>query len=430
MVKKMNTKIMKLEREKKDNELLFAQLPSKNFYGENKDFSSELERFERRGFLSAASLNGSVDMLKLSLKKIWEDFKERAREKASSNESAKTPLKNKLTSLKSEKEKLSAELSEIKEQKIPNLEKENSELEKEINTISGRFGKFPYKNILAFNNVEFYTIVFFQIALTVFLVLFYMNSFYSAFLKNVGLEVQQASFSNQITLVFNSIFDVNTFDLLSKSALQFILILAAPSTVLVAGYLFHIKREEGKILEAAGLLLFVFLLDATLAYVIVQKIYEAKYLMGMEEKPWEFSHIFKMPEFWLVLFAGFVMYFIWGMLFNVVKTKWYQRKPEKYAIAELYKKIQKNDEKLSRLKEEASHIKSLIIQKEKEIRDLEFEIENYIFYNLTHLKSLIYSFANGWARFISGAFEDSEPMLSQVRNTTEEFLKVVEEKQK
>ena len=389
---------------------------------ENNSIKSFDKNIESIGFKNASQFYGNTSMFKLGISKLVEEYKDISKKREFEQEEKKQSLKKKLKNLKSEKELTEANLLEINDKKIPALEKDNISLLNEINNIKNRFNKAEYSNILIFNKPQFIIEVTAWVLLTLFLIVFYMNATYSAFIKNIGVNLSEAQSSSNLTLLFNSIFDSNTFDVATQNVFLFLFICLAPITVLAFGIMVHNLYSKKSWGFMVFLIAAVFIYDALIAYQIVEKIYEAKYLTGLVNKPWSFKQVFSLGEFYLVLMSGFVMYLIWEGLLNFVLNEWANSKPERFAIKERKLKIEKNNAMISELKKEANDIRLKINSLKKEIENLEYEIDNFIYLDLNQLRLLIYSYAQGWAKFVSNSETDIREMLNEISQITEQTI--------
>jgi uncharacterized membrane protein len=92
-----------------------------------------------------------------------------------------------------------------------------------------------------------------------------------------------------------------------------------PFVFLGLGYLIHMFGENKNWLNYVKMfLLFVvtFVFDAILAYEIESKIYELN--KTFDSPPFDLSIAFTKNQFWGIIFAGFVVYIIWGLVFDFI----------------------------------------------------------------------------------------------------------------
>ncbi len=66
-----------------------------------------------------------------------------------------------------------------------------------------------------------------------------------------------------------------------------------------------------------GMLFIVtFLFDAILAYLIEEKLYDLN--KSLTDPPFSVSYALESPGFWVIIFAGFISYIIWGLVFDFI----------------------------------------------------------------------------------------------------------------
>ena len=100
-------------------------------------------------------------------------------------------------------------------------------------------------------------------------------------------------------------------------------------------------------IKITALFIITFIFDAILAYLIEMKIYEFNKTPDSPE--FDLSIAINKVEFWGIIFAGFVVYIIWGLVFdfimkeydNIDKIKAFIR-AKREAIENLEKMISKN----------------------------------------------------------------------------------------
>ncbi|MDR1983911.1 MAG: hypothetical protein LBQ28_03700 [Prevotellaceae bacterium] len=154
------------------------------------------------------------------------------------------------------------------------------------------------------------------IFLTIYLFIFYSSAAYSAFFKN---------FTPEDGSVTQTIFDAQAFvKAWNDGFAELILILTIPAVFLWLGFLIHKFQEQKdwrKYLKITGLAVIIFFFNCLLAYEITAKIYNIKLQGGLETMPpMTISYALQQINFWLIIFAGFVVNLIWSIMFRVLKT--------------------------------------------------------------------------------------------------------------
>ncbi len=305
------------------------------------------------------------------------------------------------TKIKSEQEKLIHE-----ETKIEKILKEIDHIKENPAIISGD----------SFAKASFWIGLVIILFLTVYLFVFYSSASYSAFFKN---------FSSSDTNVAQAIFDAQA---LSKAWIdgftELIFILAIPAVFLGLGFLIHkFSEEKGviKYLKILGLIIVTFTFDFIIAYEIVEKIYNIKKEGSFELMPdLTISMAVQQVNFWLIIFAGFVVYIIWGLVFDFTMKEYEKMDKVRYSI--------KNKElKLAEYKIECKRIKETLTnhQYEKssiqgEIDKLKIQLESYVLY-FNDVREGINNYFSGWVGYLKST-ATSQTQIDECNHIKEKFL--------
>lgn len=150
---------------------------------------------------------------------------------------------------------------------------------------------------------------FILLLLAVYLFIFYSSAAYEAFFGGEG------------EFEFKDLLNPHAFRLaLDNSLGEFLFILLMPVIFLGLGFLVHknLKKEHWvKYVKAGILYIITFIFDSLLAFLITKNAYtwEAASSLG-DLPPYTVSLALSRPDFWVVIFAGFVAYVIWGLVFD------------------------------------------------------------------------------------------------------------------
>lgn len=171
--------------------------------------------------------------------------------------------------------------------------------------------------------------------LTVYLFVFYSSAAYSAFFKD---------FTPDDTKITQAIFDAQAVGKAwADGFTELIFILAIPAVFLGLGFLIHkFSEEKGfiKYLKIFALVAVTFVFDFIIAYAIVKEIYNIA-IGGIfqEMPPMSIEMAFQEVNFWIIIFAGFVVYIIWGLVFSFTMHEYEKMDKVRYAIKTREKKI-------------------------------------------------------------------------------------------
>lgn len=243
---------------------------------------------------------------------------------------------------------------------------------------------------------QFYLGLIVLIPITFYLLVFYISASFSAFFKD--FENDELS---------TAIFDGKS---LTKSIehglLEAVFIITIPFAFMGLGYLIHMfQKNKGWLPYAkiSALFIITFIFDAILAYQIEMKIYDFNKTPGSPD--FNASIAINKVEFWGIIFAGFVVYIIWGLVFdfimkeyeNIDKIKSFIRS-KREAIENFKKVISGEIEKLNSIKKEIAEFEARIVELQKTIDGFVFPNKRYLTYHAEYVK--------GWYLAIADNFEN------------------------
>lgn len=268
--------------------------------------------FRRFGFVQAGMMKGRTEGLKVCLESVLQThMAEEARSKIMQEERRK-PFKAALQDSISLGDGLKAEIAMYENDLIPTKKNKIEDLKKEI--IDIRKNPEHYTGVHV-GKAGFVIGVFILVLLSIYLFIFYSSASYSAFFKE---------FKPDDIVITKAIFDAKAIsNALKDGVTELIFLLTIPFVFIGLGYLIH-KFQEGKgiarYVKIAALLVLTFLFDSIIAYEITEKIYNIKRDNDLTGNLPDFSVrlAFESVAFWLVIFAGFVVYLIWGFVFDFV----------------------------------------------------------------------------------------------------------------
>ena len=214
--------------------------------------------------------------------------------------------------------------------------------------------------------------------LTLYLFLFYSSTFYSAFFKDFGANAN----------VLNSMFDAEALKkALEASVTELAFVLCAPIIFMGLGFILHffaIQKSWTKYVKMGAILVITFVFDAILAYMIGKHLHEMAVIIGTAslDSKYGFSEAVSDINTWAVIFCGFIVYIIWGAVFDMTMSAYSQldlnremskqiEAKKKKLKADIRSKQQEQDKLNNQIKDENNAIaqltknlgKTVIIQK-------------------------------------------------------------------
>ncbi|MGP1500862.1 MAG: hypothetical protein ACTTJM_03645 [Bergeyella cardium] len=355
---------------------------------------TETQSYEDWGFESAKKQNGN----KLAFTGFWSLVKEYYRKieilKQYGDNKDAQKAEVELSKKEREIEQKQSIISGIKDkiqvlkEKIDNLKKDIIRIKENPETIlpdkASKLGFIIGCTILAF--------------LTIYLFVFYSSAAYSAMFKEFTIDELG---------VASSIFDPKAVErAFERGAIAPVLILTIPFVFLGLGYLIHKFQEaEGiaKYFKIALLIAITFAFDAILAFEITQKIYNILKENKFQEMP-EYSISMALSDinFWLIIFAGFVVYIIWGFVFDLTMEAYDKLNIVALAIKAKESEIRIIEDDVDKHNKEIDTINEHIHKVELEVIDLKKIVNGEVFkINWNRFYQCVGEFTTGWTHWMT-----------------------------
>lgn len=376
---------------------------------DDKDVQTSFQDFVKidwyeEGRNKAQSHDGGETGLLCCVNWIYHNHKEVLRKDHLEQEKAKRPYIEKRQELLSHNEVKQSMIERIKENDIPRLKNKIDEIRTEIGDIRRNPELFTGNKVGKAGFVVGGLILLF---LTLYLFIFYSSASFSAFFKTFS-----ASELSQENVILKSIFDGQALiKAWNDGAQEFVFVLTIPFLFLGLGYLIHKFQESAqwtKYLKVTAVLVVTFIFDALIAYSIDKGIYEAV-RAGSFSSPGDPDYLpphtiqlaFMSEKFWLIIFAGFVAYVIWGLVFDFVMESYskldqinIEVNSRNEAIRHFDKQLQERDGEISKLSQE-------IGKNEVEIERLRTKIDHSDIISHKELELSLMRFLNGWLEVLS-----------------------------
>lgn len=373
--------------------------------------------WKQYGFQQSKNHNANPIALDVELHKLLEQYKKTIDTGAQEQEQLKSPLRGKIATLEIDIQKTTGQIERIRQHKIPSLEQKIGDLKSEISDIRknpehytekpGKLGVVLMGIILAL--------------LTVYLWIFYTSASYSAFFRE---------FKADDINVANSIFDPGAIThAWERGAPALVLVVTMPFIFLGLGVLMHKFIEEkhwSKWIKLSLVIIVTFFFDFIIAYEIVKKIYDLQALNSLEDlPPYHFSMAFSDINFWLIIFAGFVTYLIWGLLFEKFMTDTRKRDHAGEQIRVRQSEIDEIQKEIKRHESEADALDQSIHQSARDRAQAEADLSG-VFFKPREVEYVVFHFMSGWMQFIEGGLmvtpANKDSLRQQTRDIVMNFL--------
>jgi hypothetical protein len=230
------------------------------------------------------------------------------------------------------------------------------------------------------------------IPLTIYLFLFYSSTFYSAFFKNFGEGAN----------LMNSMFDANALSkALETSITELSFVLSAPVIFMGLGFSLHfftIQKTWTRYIKMGAILCITFIFDAILAYMIGKHLHEMQVIIGTAGLDSTYGPGDAIGDIntWAVIFCGFIVYIIWGIVFDMSMSAYDQLDLNKINIKVINQKIEEFEQQLHEEKIKEQSLNNEINLLNNTISTLTAQISNEIIIDKAAIRTEMTNFFAGW----------------------------------
>lgn len=370
--------------------------------------------YYQSGFAASVKATGKPIVLKACLQNLYMSFEDQCRKQKMEQDKLKQPYREEQEKNRTELKKSEAAIGiyEKKEQDInDNIDQIKNEII-EVKRNPDKYGIEEGKGLKA----QFYIGLILLLPITLYVLVFYISASYSAFFKE---------FSNDSLTA--AIFDADAFTNAFKASwLEGVLVITIPFVFMGLGYVIHmVQKGKGikNIFRLVALFTITFLFDGLLAYIIEKKIYE--FNKTTESSPYNLNIALGEPEFWMIIFAGFVVYIIWGLVFDFV-MKEFENIDKIRAFIRGRKENLLNLEKLkSDYVNKINDFKQQIVIVNGKISELQAKIDGFVFPVKEYLH-YHHQYKEGWFQAIGTElalpYKEKEELLQNCELYSEEHL--------
>jgi hypothetical protein len=361
-----------------------------NSFDENENDREQIRiTYYQSGFAASIKATGKPIVLKACLQNLYMSFEDQCRKQKLEQDRLKQPYREEQEKKRTELKKSDAAIG-IYEKKEQDLNDDINQIKSEISDVKRNPEKFGIEDGKGLK-AHFYIGLFLLLPITLYLLVFYISASYSAFFKEFSNDSLTAA-------IFDADALTNSF---KASWLEGVLVITIPFVFMGLGYVIHmVQKGKGlkNILRIIALFITTFLFDALLAYQIEKKIYE--FNKTTDSSPYNLDIALGEAEFWMIIFAGFVVYVIWGLVFdfvmkefeNIDKIRAYIR-GQKEKLIDLEKLKTDFSNKVNDFKQQIVTINGDISELQSKIDGFVFPIKEYLHYH--------HQYKEGWFQAIN-----------------------------
>ena len=228
--------------------------------------------------------------------------------------------------------------------------------------------------------------------LTVYLFLFYSSTFYSAFFRD----------PSSMTTVMNSMFDSNAiYKAYQDGVSEMGFVLSAPIIFLGLGFALHFfSKQKGKVkyLKMAAILLVTFTFDCILAYKIGEQLHTFGIIIGQ----YPIGEVYTLTmathdiNTWAVIFCGFIVYIIWGIVFDMCMDAFSNMDLNKTRLDNIKTEIENFEQSIQSIKNDINTLRQQDNEERKEITSLMGKLGHEVYIDYAAIRTEMNNFFAGW----------------------------------
>lgn len=401
-------KLLKIEFGKKDqDEISVKETPESNYV--------DIVYYRNLGFISAGASLGEITSYRIHVSKLYAGYIEKNKRLNRNIEINDRKIQTQISSLQGEINTIRALNENIISGEICEIDKKIGELNEEIRSIDENPRESLHLNKP--DKIGYYLGIAILFFLSIYLWIFYSSATYSAFFREIDYTKN---------IIFNSIFYANSMaESLKMGFAAFLLTIVSPFIFIALGYLVHKFNEfktPANYAKMIALITVTFLFDCIIAYEITKKIYEAwiVYNPEAEETGYSLTLAIKDINFWLIIFAGFVVYIVWGLVLSFISDAHKSLDSVNAALRIRNSKIKELNERKSLLNLKVQENNVEIAKKEAEINTLNSKL-GFIPFNRKEFEKIVTEFCSGWLVYQTQANHPTEK-LEETEKFTNDFL--------
>lgn len=384
-------------------------------FEENEDDREQIRiTYYQSGFAASVKATGKPIVLKACLQNLYMSFEDQCRKQKLEQDKLKQPYREEQEKNRTELKKSEAAIG-IFEKKEQDINDQIDLIKTEIIEVKRNPDKYGIEDGKGLK-AQFYIGLFLLLPITLYLLVFYISASYSAFFKEFADDSLTAA-----------IFDADALNNSFKASwLEGVLVVTIPFVFMGLGYVIHmVQKTKGykNIIRMIALFTITFLFDGLLAYIIEKKIYE--FNKTPDSDPYDLNIALGESEFWMIIFAGFVVYIIWGLVFDFVMKEFENidkirafirgRKEKQIDLEKLKVDI---INKINDFKQQVITINGKISELQSKIDGFVFPVKEYLHYH--------HQYKEGWFQAINTeialAHNQKTELLENCETSSEEHL--------
>lgn len=233
------------------------------------------------------------------------------------------------------------------------------------------------------------------IPLTFYLFLFYSSTFYSAFFRAT------ATMTNAMNAMFDNKALTNAYD---GGLTELGFVLSAPVIFMGLGFVLHffsVQKGTKKILKMALILLVTVMFDCILAFLIGKQLHDVQVLMRIIPKG-EYTVSMALHDIntWAVIFCGFIVYVIWGIVFDMCMSAYDKMDLNKTRLENIQKEIEEHEQKIKTEKDNISYLHQQETDAKNYVKGLMAKLGHEVYIDYSAIRTEMNNFFAGWIKMM------------------------------
>lgn len=386
-----------------------------NSFQENEEDREQIRiTYYQSGFAASVRATGRPIVLKACFQNLFRSFEDQCRKQVLEQEKLKQPYKEEQERCKTEIKKNETAVG-VFETKEKDFNECIDILKYEI--VDVRVNPQKYIDDGKGGTAQFFIGLGLLLPITLYLLVFYISASYSAFFKEFDNDSLTAA-----------IFDADALNNSFKASwLEGLLVITIPFVFMGLGYVIHMM-QKGKGIKNSfriiALFTTTFLFDGLLAYQIEKKIYD--FNKTIDSLPYDLKVALGEAEFWMIIFAGFVVYIIWGLVFDFVMKEHENKDRIRVFIRGKKEELVNIEKRKEEVTSKINDFKQKIIENNGKITELQSKIDGFIFPIKEYL-NYHFQYKEGWYQAIGTEialpYKEKELLLENCDQICAEHLK-------
>ncbi len=364
---------------------------------------SRKRTYHEAGYRDSARTFGNHSTLSICLDAVYSKFQNEEKEMEEKQGKLKESYVNEQKNRETEIKALNVS-QDTKEEQLRKKEEEIKDVQKTIETLNEEIIDLP-RNPEKYNvkatrgaSAKFWIGLILIIPITLYLFTFYISTSYSAFFRDFDPN----------TTIIQNVLDAKA---LSKAwndgLLEGAFVTLIPFVFLGLGFLIHMfgeNKNRTNYIKLGLLFIVTFVFDVILAYEIESKLYDLN--KTFQTPHFDLKIAFGKNQFWGIIFAGFIVYIIWGLVFDFVMKEHRERDKIRNEVEIRKKNIAFLTEKIGILRKELeeitaaiSNVKELVIKTRGRVEELQNIIDGVIIPTKDY-KLYASEYVQGWITYI------------------------------